>query len=330
MIIGLMADLVFGMVFFVTAFLSCGGTPLASGIKSSGDEEIKVYAKVEPTQFFIDQTTKLTISVDHPLESSIVIPDRENVSGGLSVSEFGENLNQERDRHLYSEIWFGLAADSLGSYRIPSIPVTIVTKDQNHIVQSTQEIFVTVVAGDSAGDKPAEDIRDIKPNIEVPSPWLKFVVLTGGIIFLFGGILMAILRLAYWRRENKSVNRLSPMAWALQELNNLAAENLIQKGAMKTHFTKLSHIMRRYLEDQFSFGAVEMTSEEISSQILALKEFDHRLDGMVSDFLREIDLIKFAQSIPREKLVHSSINDTRMMIEKSKVEKPQNNPRIPV
>ena len=312
--------LLFITIFWLGANLSCGeqsSAPSGEARKSSG-EAIQVKAIAEPAQFSYSEKTKLTVSVDHPLKSVVRITDPESISsGGLSIADFGESLGQARDHRLHSEKWFFLEADVKGSYRIPPLTLVIKTEDQGEIRKTTDEIFVTVTAEEPNATAPKEDIRDIKPNIEVASRWpFYFMLAAGGFLILLIGFFLFL-----WIRHRFLKNKTllpSPLERALRELKNLEARGLIQKGELTTHFSALSTILRTYLEDQFSFQAVEMTTEEISSKILAIKEFDHSLDSLIADFLKQTDLIKFAKSIPGEKFIQTSLIHTRAMIEKAK------------
>ncbi|MBU0553416.1 hypothetical protein KKF91_17150 [Myxococcota bacterium] len=106
---------------------------------------------------------------------------------------------------------------------------------------------------------------------------------------------------------------------ALAELVALAEENLPAKGQIKAFYTRLSEIIRAYLERRFHFTALEMTSDEIRLQIQALNlPLDARLG--VEDFLAETDLVKFADFSPADSAVDTVMRLARGLVMSTKEE----------
>ncbi len=87
---------------------------------------------------------------------------------------------------------------------------------------------------------------------------------------------------------------------AIRELRKLKSESLWQKGMVKEYYTRLTEIVRRYIENRFGITAMEQTSGEI------IRELQHN-DDMAKDVILLLDqcfsladLVKFARFHPDE------------------------------
>ena len=92
--------------------------------------------------------------------------------------------------------------------------------------------------------------------------------------------------------------KLPPHTIALNALDKLRDEKVWQQGQVKKYHTRLTEIVRIYIEDRMEVRAVEMTSPEILGSIRKTG-----LDKKDIDLLKEIlelaDLVKFAKLKPQ-------------------------------
>jgi len=166
---------------------------------------------------------------------------------------------------------------------------------------STYPVFLYV-------DAPAIDttkaIKPIKGPVNTPVnfaeilPWLLIGI----------GILMIAVTL-FWiysfysrKKENSgglfSVPREPAHIIALRELDALAEARLPENGMVKEYYTRLTNIVRLYMENAYQIPAMERITLEI------IEEFGQHLPGEseLSDQLKELlelaDLVKFAKEDP--------------------------------
>jgi hypothetical protein len=81
-------------------------------------------------------------------------------------------------------------------------------------------------------------------------------------------------------------------------LEYLKAEELWQKGEIKRYYTRLTEILRQYLENRFRVYSLELTTEET---LEALVRTGFRKNGTYNDLksvLTGADLVKFAKYNP--------------------------------
>jgi hypothetical protein len=93
---------------------------------------------------------------------------------------------------------------------------------------------------------------------------------------------------------------------AFHELEKLRDEKLWQKGEIKLYYTRLTEILRRYLENRFRVFSLELTTSET---LEALVKTGFKKDGsynLLKSVLKDADLVKFAKYTP-EPAEHESI-----------------------
>jgi len=106
---------------------------------------------------------------------------------------------------------------------------------------------------------------------------------------------------------------------ALDKLGTLRESKLWQTGDIKTYQTKLTYIIREYLENRYDIQALESSTDEITK---ALKEsnFDPSDESDLKTILQVADLVKFAKAKPSEEIHEEFLNTAFSFVKKTKVE----------
>lgn len=145
------------------------------------------------------------------------------------------------------------------------------------------------------------DIRPIKGPVAVPTRW------RWGRIGAALAVLAAVGAggLVWWRRRSRPVETvaayvpdLPPEVIALRALKELEADALPARGLMKEHYSRLTFIMRRYLEHRFRVPAVESTTDEIRLALGPGVPLEPVRRDALLELFTEADLVKFAKFEP--------------------------------
>lgn len=107
----------------------------------------------------------------------------------------------------------------------------------------------------------------------------------------------------YLAKKKKSIfaspqpKPLPPYEQAIIDLNKLNSEKLCENGQEKEFYTRLTDILRIYLQGRFGINAMEMTSTQIRQTIDANKE-THFSRQYINQVLEIADFVKFAKVRP--------------------------------
>jgi len=168
-------------------------------------------------------------------------------------------------------------------------------------------------------------IRGIKGPIEAP---YTFAELLPWILLLLGLALGTGLVLYFLnqRKKNRPVFaprakvKLPPHEIALQALEELKNEKLWQKGLIKEYYTRLTDILREYIEVRFNIRAIELTTWEIlqSFKNSTISKSDKK---MLSEILELADLVKFAKALPVPSENDKSMTDSVVFVNNTTIKK---------
>ncbi len=184
-----------------------------------------------------------------------------------------------------------------GTYRLPEFVYVSESDTARSNVLTLNVVPVNVTADDPiAGYAPVAEpegkkITDILPNWLSDYWWVILLVL-----ILAGGALWAMRR---YKKEGTVLPKKpqpTPYETAMRDLRELKAKNLWEQGLEKEYFTRLTDILRVYLDRRFGINAMEMTTREI---------MDHLYNSDIKDkreYMRQIlsvaDFVKFAKVRP--------------------------------
>lgn len=127
-------------------------------------------------------------------------------------------------------------------------------------------------------------------------PWILAGLVLAGIAWL---IIRIVKRLRGRKPESERVViKDPPHVIAFRELEKLREEKLWQRGETKKYYTRLTEILRKYIEDRFGVDSLEMTTSET---LEALVKSGFRKDesyNKLKSVLNGADLVKFAKYKP--------------------------------
>jgi len=109
---------------------------------------------------------------------------------------------------------------------------------------------------------------------------------------------------------------LEPWDEALQSLDRLQAEKIFEKGEEKEYYSRLTDILRVYLERRFSIRAMEMTTEQILDILQQSGETKSHSE-YVRSILDVADFVKFAKMRPLPDEAKESMEYARRFVEET-------------
>ena len=125
---------------------------------------------------------------------------------------------------------------------------------------------------------------------------------------------------SYVEMENDYKQWLEELNRLFDVIQELKGQDLPGKGLIKEYYTRLSDIVRRYLENRFSFRAPEMTTEEFMENIKNSSVLVEEHKELLKEFLSHCDMVKFAKYGPTPIEMLDSFKSAESLVEQTRLE----------
>jgi len=201
-----------------------------------------------------------------------------------------------------------------GDYKIPPMEVKFrkTGETQDHSIK-TSEITIKVKSLLPADMKDMK-LNDIKPPVPYPRDYRMWAWGGAGVL----AVLAVALGIFFILRRRKKVEArtvlLAPHEIAYRDLDALAAERLIEQGEIKLFYYRISGILRQYIENRFGLRAPEQTTEEFLSGLDKDSGLPAEFRPLLKTFLRNCDLVKFAEFMPENQEIEGAFESCRAFI----------------
>ncbi len=298
-----------------------------SSLSSALAQQVKVTASLEKDSIWLGDQIKMILVAEYPVGTTLTFPQlKDSLANGIEVisrsvrdsSKIGDGMLQMRQSYLIT------AFDS-GPHPIAPFKFVGHTKITPDTLQSNPlRLFVKVPPVDLK-----KGFADIKKPYGAPvtfkevAPWILGIILLASVVFL---ILYAINR----RKKNiplfslPAKPKLPPHVIALNELDKLKEEQLWQHDKVKDYYTRLTDIIRVYLEERYDVRAMEQTSHEILTQFKGENsQIKGKLFTGLQKTLNTSDLVKFAKYTPLADENHFVLVQAYTLVEETKPEQVQ-------
>ena len=276
-------------IFFVLIFLSLSIVTNA--------QEIIVGAKLDTSQIKIGKQAHITLKATTQKGVELVFPELKDTItekielvnvGKIDTLTAGTQVTYQRDLIITS-------FDS-GFFAIP--PFKFKLKNDSSKIFETEALLFSVQT------IPVDTTLAIK-GIKGPlnPTWSIYEIQKEILIGLVS--LLAIIILIYFIKRKKKVEVIEEVEIikrpaheiAIEALNELKGQKLWQQGRVKEFHILISDITRTYIENRFTIGAMEMTSDEILKSLRFIIN-DAQIKNKLSSVLILSDMVKFAKEQP--------------------------------
>lgn len=199
---------------------------------------------------------------------------------------------------------YELTSFDAGAYDLGRFPVLYTDKNIVDTLYSAEPLRIVVTT--FPVDTQNSTVYDIKAPEETPLLVSEF----GGYVArgVLGALLVAALAILGWRwwsrrrvtadeTGGEPLPAVPPHERAIQDLETLHNQKLWQSGKVKQYYTRLTDIVRLYLEGRYGIRALEQTSDEIVRELRTVELADRYRDELC-DLFRTADLVKFAKHQP--------------------------------
>jgi hypothetical protein len=263
------------------------------GIAQSYEE---LLVAVDSTEFRIGEQINIRYQIKGDSLSQIQFAEQPNFAPFELLEDFPLDTLRSKAHYLFTKKYALIQFDS-GTYWIPKQKILI---NEVGAISDSISIRVNTVLVDTL----KQPLFDIKPLVAVKRGYKKLTQQI--LITVFGLILLILAVFLVLRVQKKLIEKrkgLPPFDRALLELKALEEERPRLQEEYKSYYSKLTDVVRRYLEEEANITALESTSKELLKKLELLKDSGKLdLDGETLRSLKRVlehaDLVKFARSAP--------------------------------
>lgn len=264
-------------------------------------QDIEYGVEVDTNMIIIGDQIHMKFVVKKPDNVKVVFPQlNDTIVNGIEILEKKplDSTKLKNNWRLLEQEYVVTSFDT-GVYHIPAFPILIKSQNFDNIVRSNEfYIGVSSFAVDTT-----KGYFDIVLPIDTP---LSFAEIFPYIFWGFWGILIIAalvwLFIKYRRKESVFVKHQKPKdpphIIALSNLDIIKKENLWQKGDVKEYYSRVTGVVRTYLEDQFQINALEQTTDEIMDAVNKDQLISSDVCDRLKDILTRADFVKFAKAKP--------------------------------
>jgi hypothetical protein len=272
-------------------------------IASASGQSVSVTSAFDSTRIYVGDQIKFVVTIDQPQGLKLGLPFFKDTLikhiDILSGPVIDSSANKD-GRIRITEKYLITSFDS-GHYQVP--PVYAELKNEAGMKRFYSDYaHLKVLRVNVAPADTTAKIYDIVQPYGAPVtlgeiiPWVLLVAAAGGIIWFM---------IRYIKNHKKIketveeiVNPDPAHVIAFRELDKLRSEELWQKGEIKYYYTRLTEILRQYLENRYRVYSLELTTGETLD---ALLKTGFKKDGSFNQLktvLTGADLVKFAKYKP--------------------------------
>lgn len=269
-------------------------------IATASAQYVSVNAEIDSCQRLIGEQARIKIKVGVDANKRALLPlfDKEIVEGVEIVEKLPNDTQKlnEGKRLLITEEYVVTSFDS-AVYVIPPFEVLV---DGEPFYSEELALVVYMMPIDTTNLEqffPPKDIHYIELEWDDYKSSIGYFVL---LVLLAAVLAWVVIRFI----NNKPIVRIVKVkpkvpahVVALNEIERIKSDTSWRtSGSSKEYYTALTDALRVYMNERFAFNATEMTTEEIISHLLKIK--DNESIKELHELLVTADLVKFAKLNP--------------------------------
>ncbi|MFC2682344.1 MAG: BatD family protein [Capnocytophaga leadbetteri] len=262
-------------------------------------QEVKVETNTKNIK--IGEQIQYKVSVETPADTPVSFPEGQTFAPLEMVKTRAVDTLRDGGKYRLVKEYYLTQFDE-GKYTIPSQKIRINNKDY-----FTDSLLVEVHT--VAIDTLKQSLYDIKPIQEVKKPFTSY----GWILTIIAAVLLllivAFVYFVFIRKKKfpflQIQKKLPPFDRAIQDLKELQNSKYLIQSQHKEYYTRLTDIVKAYLEEEVHILAKESTTDELLTKINLLQEkgklnLNQETITNLKRVLQTADLVKFAKNKPSD------------------------------
>ena len=267
-------------------------------------QDVKVTAAFDSSKIFIGDQIHFTVTIDKPAGESLVLP----VLRDTLVKQIEILRGPVTDSAKLKDGWIRVVRKYLvtsfdsGFYQVPPQYAEKQTASGMKRYYSDYTPLQVLRVKITPPDSTMKIFDIVKPykaplTAEEVLPWVLLAIVLTAVVWY---VIRLINRLRRKRNggEETVLNPDPAHVIALRALEKLREEELWQKGHVKQYYTRLTEIVRLYLENRYNIQSLELTTPETLALVKKSGFKEDELFVRLRTILTGADLVKFAKYNP--------------------------------
>lgn len=291
--------------------------------QQSGPVDVRL--TLTPKDPVIGDTVTLTIEVTAKEGVEILMPEFGDALDRFSIVDFAPRQSIDDQGDTVATQTYRLDPPSSGKHVIPPILVEYVDrregKQQAPDGLDAYEVLTDRIPFEVSSVLPDDASLDLKPPMgqlepiaeSEPARWPWLVVVVVCVLAVAAPFLVRWFSQHRRRRRRRSAYEL-----AQSRLERILSKPRATSEEIDAFYVGLSGIIRQYIEDRFEMRAPELTTEEFLASIGQSPDFSTDHQGLLREFLRQADLVKFARAVPSTVEIDNAIDKAKRFLEETR------------
>lgn len=292
-------------------------------------QDVNVTSVFDSARISIGDQIGFTVTIDKPEGVNLQLPVfKDTIVKSIEIIS-GPKIDSSRQKgRMRIILKYLITSFDSGRYQVP--PVFAEMKSENGLKRfysdySLLEVFRSRITPPDSASKIFDIIKPYRAPLTVGEvlPWVLIAALAAALVW-FG--LKFLKRFRRTEGEAEIVIIPDPAhIIAFRELERLKEEKLWQNGELKLYYTRVTEILRQYLENRFRVFSLELTTRETLD---ALVKSGFKKDGsynQLKNILTSADLVKFAKYTPGPEEHESIFQDAWNFVNATKEEQAAEN-----
>jgi hypothetical protein len=276
---------------------------LLSAISFLRAQDVSVSASFDTSRIYIGDQIFYTITIDQPSGIKLqLMPLKDTLCKNIEIVS-GPRLDTavSNNNRLRINSKYLITSFDSGFYQVP--PAYAEIKNESGIRRfysgyTPLEVIRVKIAPKDTTAKIFDIIKPYKAPVTLGEilPWALLAVIAAALVW---GIIILIRKLKKSKKSPEPIINPDPAhVIAFRDLEKLKQEQLWQKGEVKMYYSRLTEILRQYLENRYGVYSLEMTTSETLETLVRTGFKKDETYSNLKTILNGSDLVKFAKYKP--------------------------------
>ncbi len=270
---------------------------------------LTITARVNNDTVRVGDVFTYTVRIEWSKKVEVKGSEQRDQFGSFQVKKIHPPVDKKLDENRQARVYsFELTAYETGTLKIPAFDVVYIDSSGEERTASSLPVEVEVKSVLPA-DEENLDINPLKAPFWIEPDYRRLYLLLASVVL---ALLLISAGVYAWRRFVRkragtialpSVPARPAEEIAREQLAALKESPLLSEGRIKEFYSRAADIVRAYLGHRYAIPALDMTSFELLD-VLERRDGNNAPEAetmmIMSKFLEECDMVKFAKYIPPE------------------------------